>query len=104
MNLRKQAWGKEGERGTGEGGGGGEGSNPALIRSCHLASAQNVKKWETEMQTLKNNNVQLTAALEESRQHVTEWKKQLQKYKEESEALRKKAGVPQHFKSVVKLS
>lgn len=55
-----------------------------------MCSAQNVKKWETEMQTLKNNNVQLTAALEESRQHVTEWKKQLQKYKEESEALRKK--------------
>ena len=53
-------------------------------------SAQNVKKWESEMQTLKNNNTRLTAALEESTQHVAEWKKQLQKYKEESDHLKKK--------------
>ena len=42
------------------------------------------------MQTLKNNNTRLTAALEESTQHVAEWKKQLQKYKEESDSLKKK--------------
>lgn len=42
------------------------------------------------MQTLKNNNTRLTAALEESTQHVAEWKKQLQKYKEESDHLKKK--------------
>lgn len=56
-------------------------------------SAQNVKKWETEMQTLKNNNTRLTTALEESTQHVAEWKKQLQKYKEESDSLKKKVSV-----------
>lgn len=49
-----------------------------------------MKKWESEMQTLKNNNTRLTTALEESTQHVAEWKKQLQKYKEESDLLKKK--------------
>ena len=53
-------------------------------------SAQNVKKWETEMQTLRNNNAMLTAALEESTLHVAEWKRQLQKYKEECDQLKKK--------------
>ena len=48
------------------------------------------------MQTLKNNNTRLTAALEESTQHVAEWKKQLQKYKEESDHLKKK--VPSEHK------
>ena len=57
-----------------------------------MPSAQNVKKWESEMQTLKNNNTRLTTALEESTQHVAEWKKQLQRYKEESDALKKKVG------------
>ena len=53
-------------------------------------SAQNVKKWEAEMQTLRNNNAMLKTALEESTQHVSEWKKQLQKYKEECDQLKKK--------------
>lgn len=42
------------------------------------------------MQTLRNNNAMLTTALEESTQHVHEWKRQLQKYKEECDTLRKK--------------
>ena len=42
------------------------------------------------MQTLRNNNAMLTTALEESTQHVAEWKRQLQKYKEECDNLRKK--------------
>lgn len=54
------------------------------------ASAQNVKKWESEMQTLRNNNAMLTTALEESTQHVAEWKRQLQKYKEDCDSLKKK--------------
>lgn len=54
--------------------------SPPLLHAC---SAQNVKKWESEMQMLRNNNAMLTTALEESTQHVSEWKRQLQKYKEE---------------------
>ena len=42
------------------------------------------------MQMLRNNNTRLTTALEESSQHVAEWKHQLQKYKEESETLKRK--------------
>ena len=42
------------------------------------------------MQTLRNNNAMLTTALEESTQHVAEWKRQLQKYKEECDQLKKK--------------
>lgn len=55
-----------------------------------VCSAQNVKKWESEMQTLKNNNTRLTTALEESTQHVAEWRKQLGRYKEECEQLKAK--------------
>ena len=58
--------------------------------SLWACSAQNVKKWEEEMQTLKTNNLKLTAALKESNQHVAEWKDKLHQYKEESAALKKK--------------
>ena len=57
-------------------------------------SATNVKKWESEMQTLKNNNARLTTALEESTQHVQQWKQQLHKYKEENDQLKRKVGPP----------
>lgn len=66
---------------------------PASVAACGVLpplSAQNVKKWEGEMQTLRSNNVKLTAALKESNQHVTEWKEKLQQYKEESAQLKKK--------------
>ena len=53
-------------------------------------SSANAKKWETELQTLKNNNARLTAALQESTTNVEEWKKQLNAYREESLKLRKK--------------
>lgn len=53
-------------------------------------SSTNAKKWETELQTLKNNNARLTAALQESTANVEEWKKQLNAYKEENIKLRKK--------------
>lgn len=56
---------------------------------CHT-STTNVKKWESEMHTLKNNNTRLTMALEESSQHVSQWKLQLQKYKEENDSLKLK--------------
>lgn len=42
------------------------------------------------MQTLKNNNSRLHTALEESKVNVSQWKTQLQKYKEENDSLKKK--------------
>ena len=51
-------------------------------------SSANAKKWEVELQTLKNNNVRLTSALQESTSNVEEWKRQLQSYKEENSRLK----------------
>ena len=53
-------------------------------------SSANAKKWEIELQTLKNNNVRLTTALQESTANVEEWKKQLAMYKEESTRMKKR--------------
>ncbi|XP_052100481.1 homer protein homolog 2-like isoform X5 [Mytilus californianus] len=53
-------------------------------------SSANAKKWEIELQTLKNNNARLTAALQESTANVEEWKKQLAAYKDESARMKKK--------------
>ena len=60
-------------------------------------SAQNVKKWEGEMKTLKSNNAKLTAALKESNQHVAEWKERLQQYKDENTQLKQKVFQRIHF-------
>lgn len=51
-------------------------------------SSANAKKWEIELQTLKNNNLRLTNALQESTANVDEWKRQLQSYKEENQRLK----------------
>lgn len=51
-------------------------------------SSANAKKWEVELQTLKNNNGRLTCALQESTANVEEWKRQLQALKEENAAMR----------------
>jgi ribonucleotide reductase beta subunit family protein with ferritin-like domain len=61
----------------------------SLLSYAHT-STTNVKKWESEMQTLKKNNDRLTMALEESSQHVAQWKLQLHKYKEENDSLKLK--------------
>jgi len=61
---------------------------------CYCSST-NVKKWESELQTMKNNNTRLQAALEESKQHLSQWKTQLQKYKEDNDSLKKKVGLRQ---------
>ncbi|KAK7595230.1 hypothetical protein V9T40_001663 [Parthenolecanium corni] len=53
-------------------------------------SSANAKKWEIELQTLKNNNMRLTSALQESTANVDEWKRQLQSYKEENQRLKNK--------------
>ena len=54
----------------------------------HLFSSANARKWEEELQILKNNNARLTTALQESHSNVEEWKKQLQFYKDECGRLR----------------
>ena len=54
------------------------------------SSSANAKKWEVELQTLKNNNARLTTALQESTANVEEWKKQLAAYKEESARMKKR--------------
>ncbi|KAL1428174.1 hypothetical protein MTO96_002583 [Rhipicephalus appendiculatus] len=51
-------------------------------------SSANAKKWEVELQTLKNNNGRLTCALQESTANVEEWKRQLQALKEENATIR----------------
>ena len=51
-------------------------------------SSTNARKWEEELQILKNNNARLTTALQESHSNVEEWKKQLQFYKDECTRLR----------------
>ncbi|XP_028967471.1 homer protein homolog 2 [Galendromus occidentalis] len=51
-------------------------------------SSANAKKWEIELQTLKNNNARLTCALQESTANVEEWKRQLQSLKDDNTKLR----------------
>ncbi|KAL1007617.1 hypothetical protein UPYG_G00089120 [Umbra pygmaea] len=53
-------------------------------------SNTNAKKWETELQTLRDSNSRLMDALTESSANVESWKKQLNSCKEESEHLREK--------------
>ena len=58
-----------------------------LEMSNECASSTNAKKWETELQTLRNNNARLSAALQESATNVDQWKKQLQTYQDENARL-----------------
>lgn len=53
-------------------------------------SRANAKKWEVELQTLRNNNLRLNAALMESTTNVEQWKQQLTNLKEENAMLKKK--------------
>ena len=55
-----------------------------------IISSSNAKKWEVELSTLKNNNMRLTSALQESTANVDEWKRQLHSYKEENQRLKSK--------------
>lgn len=61
-----------------------------LFLSLLSDSNTNAKKWETELQTLRENNARLVDALQESSANVESWKKQLSACKEESDTLRKK--------------
>jgi len=48
----------------------------------------NAKKWQEELEILRNNNAKLTTALQESHANVEEWKRQLQFYRDECSRLR----------------
>lgn len=92
----------------GQGSGGSEGVFPALPGwqvgwsgaegtrpPGHLPrprSAANVKKWEVELQTLRESNARLTAALQESAASVEQWKRQFSLCREENDRLRNKVG------------
>uniref|UniRef100_A0A803VFU2 Homer protein homolog 2 n=1 Tax=Ficedula albicollis TaxID=59894 RepID=A0A803VFU2_FICAL len=53
-------------------------------------SSSNVKKWETELQSLRESNARLSTALQESAASIEHWKKQFSACKEENEQLRGK--------------
>ncbi|XP_029808166.1 homer protein homolog 2 [Suricata suricatta] len=53
-------------------------------------SAANVKKWEVELQTLRESNARLTAALQESAASVEQWKRQFSLSRDENQRLRNK--------------
>nr|XP_054369252.1 homer protein homolog 2 isoform X1 [Mirounga angustirostris] len=53
-------------------------------------SAANVKKWEMELQTLRESNARLTTALQESAASVEQWKRQFSICRDENDRLRNK--------------
>ncbi|MEQ2196606.1 hypothetical protein XENOCAPTIV_005208 [Xenoophorus captivus] len=67
---------------------------PRIMIFLFLLSGSNTtaKKYETELQTLKESNARLVDALQESSANVESWKKELSVCQEESETLRKKIG------------
>ena len=57
-------------------------------RWFNYCSSTNAKKWQEELEILRNNNAKLTTALQESHANVEEWKRQLQYYRDECTRLR----------------
>ncbi|XP_073917652.1 homer protein homolog 2 isoform X2 [Castor canadensis] len=53
-------------------------------------SAANVKKWEIELQALRESNARLTSALQESTASVEQWKRQFSICRDENDRLRSK--------------
>ncbi|XP_059861338.1 homer protein homolog 2 isoform X3 [Delphinus delphis] len=53
-------------------------------------SAANVKKWEIELQTLRESNARLTTALQDSSASVEQWKRQFSLCHDENDRLRNK--------------
>jgi hypothetical protein len=65
--------------------------NHSNVKVCLLRSrfsSNNAKKWQEELEILRNNNAKLTTALQESHANVEEWKRQLQFYRDECTRLR----------------
>jgi hypothetical protein len=52
-----------------------------------------VKKWEMELQTLRESNARLTTALQESAASVEQWKRQFSICRDENDRLRSKVGL-----------
>lgn len=51
-----------------------------------------MKKWEIELQTLRESNARLTTALQESAASVEQWKRQFSICRDENDRLRSKVG------------
>jgi hypothetical protein len=51
-----------------------------------------VKKWEIELQALRESNARLTSALQESTASVEQWKRQFSICRDENDRLRSKVG------------
>ncbi|KAE8617942.1 hypothetical protein XENTR_v10009229 [Xenopus tropicalis] len=62
------------------------------LKTALAQSSSNVKKWETELETLRENNARLSTALQESIASVEHWKRQFLSCKDESDQLRNKIG------------
>ncbi|XP_066557558.1 homer protein homolog 2 [Amia ocellicauda] len=60
------------------------------LKTALAQGSTNAKKWETELQTLRDSNARLIDALQESANNVEQWKKQLATCKDESDQLRNK--------------
>ncbi|CAF3350889.1 unnamed protein product [Rotaria socialis] len=60
----------------------------AHLKIALAQSSNNAKKWQEELEILRNNNAKLTTALQESHANVEEWKRQLQFYRDECTRLR----------------
>ncbi|XP_075062024.1 homer protein homolog 2 [Mixophyes fleayi] len=60
------------------------------LKTALAQSTSNVKKWETELETLRESNARLSLALQESIASVEHWKKQFLTCKDENDLLRNK--------------
>ncbi|KAK2489011.1 hypothetical protein MC885_003727 [Smutsia gigantea] len=60
------------------------------LKMALTQSAANVKKWETELQTLRESNARLSAALQESAASAEQWKRQFSVCRDENDQLRSK--------------
>ena len=73
-------------------GSGVDGTHPPVTAWPPPHSAANVKKWEIELQTLRESNARLTSALQESAASVEQWKRQFSLCRDENDRLRNKVG------------
>ncbi|KAM4749488.1 homer protein homolog 2 [Rhinophrynus dorsalis] len=62
------------------------------LKTALAQSSSNVKKWETELETLRESNARLSSALQESIASVEHWKRQFLTCKDENDQLRNKIG------------
>nr|XP_036856434.1 homer protein homolog 2 isoform X4 [Manis javanica] len=60
------------------------------LKMALTQSAANVKKWEIELQTLRESNARLSTALQESAASAEQWKRQFSVCRDENDQLRSK--------------